>query len=59
MTICKDDIINELVEYELERLTVTEMLNMVGTFLAVGYGELEEEDLRRRYADLGASHAIH
>jgi hypothetical protein len=60
MTICKDDIINELVEYELEHLTVTEMLNMVGTFLAVGYGELEEEDLRRRYADLGASdHAIH
>jgi hypothetical protein len=59
MTICKDDIINELVEYELERLTVTEMLNMVGTFLAVGYGELEEEDLRKRYADLGVSHAIH
>ena len=60
MTICKDDIINELVEYELEHLTVTEMLSMVGTFLAVGYGELEEEDLRRRYADLGVSiHAIH
>ena len=60
MTICKDDIINELVEYELEHLTVTEMLNMVGTFLAVGYGELEEEDLLRRYKDLGASdHAIH
>lgn len=59
MTICKDDIINELVEYELEHLTVSEMLNMVGTFLAVGYGELEEEDLRRRYADLGANHAIH
>lgn len=60
MTICKDDIINELVEYELEHLTVPEMLNMVGTFLAVGYGELEEEDLRRRYADLGVtSHAFH
>ena len=60
MTICKDDSINGLVEYELEHLTVTEMLNMVGTFLAVGYGELEEEDLRRRYADLGvSSHAIH
>lgn len=60
MTTCKDDIINELVEYELEHLTVTEMLSMVGTFLAVGYGELEEEDLRRRYTDLGvSSHAIH
>ena len=60
MTICKDDIINELVEYELEHLTVTEMLSMVGTFLAVGYGELEEEDLQRRYADLGVtSHAVH
>ncbi len=59
MNICKDDIINELVEYELEHLTVTEMLNMVGTFLAVGYGELEEEDLRRRYKDLGADNAIH
>ena len=60
MTICKDDIINELVEYDLEHLTVTEMINMVGTFLAVGYGELEEEDLRRRYADLGVtSHAVH
>ena len=59
MTICKDDIINELVEYELEHLTVTEMLNMVGTFLAVGYGELDEEDLLRRYKDLGASDAIH
>ena len=60
MTICKDDIINELVEYELEHLTVTEMLSMVGTFSAVGYGELEEEDLRRRYGDLGVtSHAVH
>ena len=59
MTICKDDIINELVEYELEHLTVGEMLNMVGTFLAVGYGELDEEDLLRRYKDLGAGNAIH
>ena len=59
MTICKDDMIHELVEYELEHLTVTEMLNMVGTFLAVGYGELDEEDLFRRYKDLGASDAIH
>jgi hypothetical protein len=59
MTICKDDIINELVEYDLDHLTVTEMLSMVGTFLAAGYGELEDEALRERYADLGASHAIH
>ncbi len=59
MNICKDDIINELVEYDLEHLTVGEMINMVGTFLAVGYGELEEEDLLRRYKDLGADNAIH
>lgn len=59
MNICKDDIINELVEYDLEHLTVGEMINMVGTFLAVGYGELEEEDLLRRYKDLGVDNAIH
>ena len=59
MTICKDDIINELVEYDLERLTVGEMVNMVGTFLAVGYDELDEEDLLARYKNLGASDAIH
>jgi hypothetical protein len=59
MTICKDDIINELVEYDLERLTVGEMINMVGTFLAVGYDELDEEELLSRYKDLGADNAIH
>ena len=59
MTICKDDIINELVEYDLERLTVGEMINMVGTFLAVGYDELDEEELLSRYKDLGADNASH
>lgn len=60
MTICKDDMISELVEYDLEHLTVTEMINMIGSFLALGYGELDDDALRERYETLGASdHAIH
>ena len=60
MTICKDDMIHELVEYDLEHLTVTEMINMIGSFLALGYGELDDDALRERYETLGASdHAIH
>lgn len=54
-----DDMIQQLVEYDLEHLTVTEMLSMVGTFLAVGYGELDDDDLRDRYDRLGGDHAIH
>lgn len=54
-----DDMIQQLVEYDLEHLTVTEMLSMVGTFLAVGYGELDDDDLRDRYNRLGGDHAIH
>ena len=60
MTICKDDMISELVEYDLEHLTLSEMINMIGTFLSLGYGELDDDALRERYETLGASdHAIH
>ena len=60
MSISKDDMINELVEYDLEHLTMSEVINMIGTFLAVGYGELDDEALQERYDMLGASdHAIH
>lgn len=60
MSISKDDMINELVEYDLEHLTMSEVINMIGTFLAVGYGELDDEALRERYDTLGADyHAIH
>jgi hypothetical protein len=60
MTICKDDMIHELVEYDLDHLTIGEIMNMIGTFLAIGYGELDDEVLQERYNTLGASdHAIH
>jgi len=60
MSISKDDMINELVEYDLDHLTLTEIVNMIGTFLAVGYSELDDEALQKRYDMLGASdHAIH
>lgn len=60
MSISKDDMINELVEYDLEHLTMSEVINMIGTFLAVGYGELDDEALRERYDTLGVDyHAIH
>ena len=60
MSISKDDMIHELVEYDLEHLTVGEMINMIGSFLALGYGELDDEALQERYDTLGASdHAIH
>lgn len=60
MTISKDDMIHELVEYDLEHLTVSDMVSMIGSFLALGYGELDDEALKDRYDTLGASdHAIH
>lgn len=60
MSISKDDMINELVEYDLEHLTMSEVINMIGTFLAIGYGELDDEELQERYDTLGAcDHAIH
>ena len=60
MTICKDDMIHDLVEYDLEHLTVSEMVNMIGWFLALGYAELDDEALQERYDALGASdYAIH
>ena len=60
MTISKDDMIHELVEYDLEHLTVSDMVSMIGSFLALGYGELDDEALQERYNTLGASdHAIH
>lgn len=60
MSISKDDMINELVEYDLEHLTLSEVINMIGTFLSLGYGELDDEALQERYDTLGASdHAIH
>lgn len=60
MSISKDDMINEIVEYDLEHLTMSEVINMIGTFLAIGYGELDDEELQERYDTLGASdHAIH
>ena len=60
MTICKEDMVQELVEYELEHLTVSEMVNMIGSFLTLGYSELDDDDLQEQYNRLGASdHAIH
>lgn len=60
MSISKDDMINELVEYDLEHLTLSEVINMIGTFLSLGYGELDDEALQERYDTLGAGdHAIH
>lgn len=60
MSISKDDMINELVEYDLEHLTMSEVINMIGTFLSLGYGELDDEELQERYDTLGAGdHAIH
>lgn len=60
MSMSKDEMINELVEYDLEHLTLSEVINMIGTFLSLGYGELDDEALQERYDTLGASdHAIH
>lgn len=60
MTICKEDMVQELVEYELEHLTVSEMVNMIGSFLTLGYSEMDDDALQEQYNRLGASdHAIH
>jgi hypothetical protein len=60
MTISNDDMIQELVEYDLDHLTLNEMVNMIGTFLTLGYGELDDDELQERYDRLGArDHAIH
>lgn len=60
MSISAEDMIQELVEYDLDHLTLNEMVNMIGTFLTLSYNELDDEALQERYDRLGASdHAIH
>lgn len=60
MSISKDEMVQELVEYDLDHLTLTEIVNMIGSFLTLGYSEMDDEALQERYDMLGASdYAIH
>ena len=54
MSISKDQKVQELVERQLELLSVTEALNIAGSFFADLFDSMSEEELDELYTDMGA-----
>ncbi len=54
MSISKDQKVQELVERQLELLSVTEALNIAGSFFADLFDSMSEEEIEELYTDMGA-----
>jgi len=54
MRISKEQKITELVERQLELLSVTEALNIAGSFFADLFDSMSAEEIDELYTDMGA-----
>jgi len=54
MSISKDQKVQELVERQLELLSVTEALNIAGSFFADLFDSMSAEEIDELYTDMGA-----
>ena len=54
MSISKDQKVQELVERQLELLSVTEALNIAGSFFADLFDSMSAEEIDELYNDMGA-----
>jgi len=54
MSISKEQKIQELVERQLELLSITEALNIAGSFFADLLEAMDDEEIDELYTDMGA-----
>ena len=54
MSISKEQKIQELVERQLELLSITEALNIAGSFFADLLEAMDDEEIEELYTDMGA-----
>ena len=60
MSISKEQKINELIERQLETLTITEAMNIAGSFFADLLEAMDDEEIEELYTDMGAGrYGIH
>lgn len=60
MSISKDQKISELVERQLETLTLIEAMNIAGSFFADLLDAMDDEEIDELYTDMGAGrHGLH
>jgi hypothetical protein len=54
MSISKEQKVSELVERQLETLTLIEAMNIAGNFLADLLDSMDDEEIDELYTDMGA-----
>lgn len=54
MTICKDTKIKEIVEFEVNTVTLTEAMGIVATFFENVLSEMDEDEIDEMYMSMGA-----
>ena len=60
MSISKEQKINELIERQLETLTITEAMNIAGSFFMDLLDAIDDEEIDELYPDMGAGrHGLH
>lgn len=60
MSISKEQKINEIIERQLETLTLTEAMNIAGNFFMDLLDAMDDEEIEELYTDMGAGrYGIH
>ena len=60
MSISKEQKINELIERQLETLTITEAMNIAGSFFMDLLDAMDDEEIDELYTDMGTGrHGLH
>ena len=54
MSISKEQKINEIIEHQLETLTITEAMNIAGNFFMDLLDAMDDEEIEELYSDMGA-----
>jgi hypothetical protein len=54
MSISKEQKINEIIERQLETLTLTEAMNIAGNFFMDLLDAMDDEEIEELYSDMGA-----
>jgi len=60
MSISKEQKINEIIEHQLETLTITEAMNIAGNFFMDLLDAMDDAEIEELYMDMGAGrYGIH
>jgi hypothetical protein len=60
MSISKEQKINEIIEHQLETLTITEAMNIAGNFFMDLLDAMDDAEIEELYTDMGAGrYGIH